>query len=216
MTKEEIYARINLADLRETADEAAILALCDKAAKAGVASVCVAPQWVKTAKAHLGDKLSVTTLFGAPDGDMTTEEVAGIAKKAAEDGASEVIYTLNKQWFANKQYNDIINGFLAVRNAAGYGVKLEMNIESDGGSAGMTMEEKEIAVRMIGVATGDMVITTAAADGKPASLAEVDLLYHRVCAATRVEAGGTVATLAEAEALLNKGALRLLTAALPE
>jgi len=86
---------------KETSQD--IVDLCINADKLGVKSVCVYPQWVKTAKlalSSLGSNVLVCTVISFPKGDNTTEDKLIETGIALNDGADEIDMVID--------YNSII------------------------------------------------------------------------------------------------------------
>ena len=72
-----------------TSDE--IRKLCDQAIKYNCASVCIPPCHVAGARRYVGDKLTICTVIGFPNGYMTTAAKAYEAADAVRNGAEEKI-----------------------------------------------------------------------------------------------------------------------------
>ena len=68
MEKQEILKRLDHTLLQQTAVWEQIKALCDEGMEYGTASVCIPPSFVKRAKDYVGDRLSVCTVIGFPNG----------------------------------------------------------------------------------------------------------------------------------------------------
>ena len=69
--------------LKQTATWDQIKALCDEAMEFGTASVCIPPCYVKQAHDYVQGKLTICTVVGFPNGNMTTnakefDEPAGL------------------------------------------------------------------------------------------------------------------------------------------
>lgn len=67
-----------------------VLALCDEAREHGFASVCVNPAWVPLCAKRLRAEVAVCTVIGFPLGASSSAVKAEEARRAVEDGASEV------------------------------------------------------------------------------------------------------------------------------
>lgn len=99
----QIISLIDLTLLNETATEADIAALCDKAAhiatikgtNSPVAAVCLYPEFVKFAKTKLSAatntaNINVCTVVNFPSGQEKFDDVAKVIKQALIDGADEI------------------------------------------------------------------------------------------------------------------------------
>ncbi len=84
---------LDLTNLNDECDSAAIAALCAKAQTphGNVASVCILPRFVAEAKDLLeGTGIKIATVVNFPDGGEDTRAVEAATKKALEDGADEI------------------------------------------------------------------------------------------------------------------------------
>ena len=64
--------------------------LCDKAAKFGVASVCIPPTYVKDAADYLAGRVACCTTVGFPNGNSTTDVKCYETENAVQNGADEI------------------------------------------------------------------------------------------------------------------------------
>ena len=82
--------------LSASASESDILKLCEEAIKYNFYSVCVNSCYVPIAKQALGrSNVKICTVVGFPLGAMSTEAKVYEAKKAIEQGASEIDMVIN-------------------------------------------------------------------------------------------------------------------------
>ena len=72
MTAEKIASHIDHTLLKAFCSWKEIQALCDEAVKYNTASVCIPPSYVKECADYCGDKLSICTVIGFPNGYNTT------------------------------------------------------------------------------------------------------------------------------------------------
>lgn len=85
-----LAASIDHTLLKPDATRDAVLALCDEALEHGFASVCVNPTWVPLCAKRLRGRIAVCTVIGFPLGANTSAVKAEEARRAVEDGATEV------------------------------------------------------------------------------------------------------------------------------
>ena len=82
---------LDLTDLGADATAAAASALCDRAAAAGVAAVCVWPQFVELCVARLaGSGVKVATVVNFPAGTDPADMAAAVTAAAVAAGADEI------------------------------------------------------------------------------------------------------------------------------
>ncbi|WP_306260344.1 deoxyribose-phosphate aldolase [Pararhizobium sp. IMCC21322] len=84
---------LDLTNLNDDCDSAAIAALCAKAQTphGNVAAVCIYPRFVAEAKDHLsGTGIKVVTVVNFPDGGEDTVAVEAATRQALADGADEI------------------------------------------------------------------------------------------------------------------------------
>lgn len=94
MTPERARLAIGLLDLTDLSDDAtedAARQLCERAAAAGVAAVCVWPRFVPTCVARLaGSGVRVATVVNFPTGIEPADDVAAMTATARAAGADEI------------------------------------------------------------------------------------------------------------------------------
>jgi deoxyribose-phosphate aldolase len=93
---------LDLTDLGDAPTDADIDVLCQRAAAARVAAVCVWPQFVTRCKGALGDgPVHIATVVNFPSGDEPADTVAGQTAGALADGADEIDVVLPyRAWLA--------------------------------------------------------------------------------------------------------------------
>ncbi len=86
-----ILPLVDLTALNDDDTEAGILALCDRAMAAGVAAVCVYPQFVPAARARLGtDRVQLATVINFPAGGDDIQAAVEATRQAIAAGADEI------------------------------------------------------------------------------------------------------------------------------
>jgi deoxyribose-phosphate aldolase len=130
MTREETVRRaVELVDLTSLNDDDTperIDALCERAAAAGVAAVCVYPQFVRQAKRH---GVRVATVANFPAGSAGPEAVAREANAAVDDGADEVDVVLPYERYAAGDREAALEVVRAARDASA-GAVLKVILET--------------------------------------------------------------------------------------
>jgi deoxyribose-phosphate aldolase len=87
---------IDHTNISPEASENEIKGTCQEAKEWGFRGVCVNPQWIKVASQELnGSKIKLTALIDPPMGQSSHQQRLELAKKAKEDGASEVDIVIN-------------------------------------------------------------------------------------------------------------------------
>ena len=95
MELSKILAACDHTLLAQTATWADIKAICDDGMKYHTASVCIPASFVKQAKEYVGDKLTICTVIGFPNGYDTTASKCFMAADAVDNGAGEVDMVIN-------------------------------------------------------------------------------------------------------------------------
>ena len=108
MDNKKILTYVDHTLLNQTATWNEIKELCDDAIKFNVASVCIPPCYVKSAKEYVGNKMKICTVIGFPNGYNTTEVKCYETKDAINNGADEIDMVINIGYLKDKRY-DLIN-----------------------------------------------------------------------------------------------------------
>ena len=138
MTREEILSHVDHTLLKPEATWPQIQVICDEAVENHTASICINTCYVRQAVEYLAGRIPVCCVVGFPLGAMDTESKAFEAKKAIENGASEVDMVINIGRLKNKEYDAVREDIRAVKQAVGDKV-LKVIIET----CLLTDEEKE-------------------------------------------------------------------------
>ena len=82
---------VDLTNLTDDCDEAAVVSLCERARRFGTAAVCVWPDFVASAVAALaGSDVEIATVVNFPSGNERIFSVVGQTERALADGATEI------------------------------------------------------------------------------------------------------------------------------
>jgi deoxyribose-phosphate aldolase len=100
-TAQRAIALIDLTNLTDHCTPADVAELCERARRHGTAAVCIWPDFVAHAVAHLtGTGVNVATVVNFPSGDERAFAVGVVTERALADGADEVDVVLPFRAFA--------------------------------------------------------------------------------------------------------------------
>jgi len=193
--------------LAQNATKEQIKNLCDEANKYEFCSVCVNSSYASLAKEFLGrSEVKVCSVVGFPLGAMSTEAKAYEAKKAIEDGASEIDMVINVGFLKSNDFESVQQDIANLR-ATCKGVVLKVIFET------ALLEEDEIRKvceisKEVGV---DFVKTSTGFSTRGASLEDVRIMKEVVGDSVDIKASGGVRSYETAIEMINAGASRLGT-----
>jgi deoxyribose-phosphate aldolase len=127
-----IYPLIDLTRLEDDVDNNTIIKLCERAnSKYGnVASVCVYPRFIKTARNVLrGTPVKITTVVNFPHGTSTGDEISRSINEACADGADEIDTVMDYNSLRDGKHEIVWERLLAAREAS-KGLALKIILES--------------------------------------------------------------------------------------
>ena len=206
MTREEILSHVDHTLLKPEATWPQIQVICDEAVENHTASICINTCYVKQAVEYLAGRIPVCCVVGFPLGAMDTESKAFEAKKAIENGASEVDMVINIGRLKNKEYDAVREDIRAVKQAVGDKV-LKVIIET----CLLTDEEKEKMCDIVCEAGADYIKTSTGFSTAGATFHDVELFAAHVAPHVKIKAAGGISSIEDAEKFLNLGASRLGT-----
>ncbi len=183
-----------------------IRALCDQAIRYHCASVCIPPCHVAGAKRYVGDRLTLCTVIGFPNGYMTTAAKAFEAADAVKNGADEIDMVINLSMVKDGCWADVANDIRAVREAT-RGKILKVIIEC----CLLTEEEKVHLCKTVADCGADFIKTSTGFSRGGATREDVKLLREHSPKLLKVKAAGGIASLQDAEDFIALGADRLGT-----
>jgi deoxyribose-phosphate aldolase len=197
--------------LRPDARALEIDQLCSEALEHRFAAVCVNGAWVsRCAKTLAGSGVAVCTVVGFPLGAMAFEAKAFEARRAIEDGATEIDMVMNigalksgEDEFVRHEIVELVQ--LCHRQGAKLKVILETALLSDA--------EKVVACECARAAGADFVKTSTGFSKGGATVGDVALIRRTVGPTMGIKASGGVRDEPFARALLAAGATRLGTSA---
>ena len=181
MELSEILAACDHTLLAQTATWADIRAICDDGMKYHTASVCIPASFVKQAKDYVGDKLTICTVIGFPNGYDTT---------AAKEG----------------KWDEITSEIAAIKKAC-KGRLLKVIIET----CLLTDEEKIALCKCVSDSGADYIKTSTGFSTAGATFHDVELFAKHVAPHVKIKAAGGISSLEDAEKFMELGASRLGT-----
>ena len=192
--------------LKQTATWDQIKALCDEAMEFGTASVCIPPCYVKQAHDYVQGKLTICTVVGFPNGNMTTNAKEFETLEALANGAEEIDMVINIGMFRAGNTDYVANEIRRLKEACGRRI-LKVIIET----CLLTEEEKKTMCRIVTDCGADFIKTSTGFSTGGATPEDIKLFAENVGPNVRIKAAGGIATLEDAENFVKLGATRLGT-----
>ena len=192
--------------LKQTATWDQIKALCDEAMEFGTASVCIPPCYVKQAHDYVQGKLTICTVVGFPNGNMTTNAKEFETLEALANGAEEIDMVINIGMLRAGNTDYVANEIRRLKEACGRRI-LKVIIET----CLLTEEEKKTMCRIVTDCDADFIKTSTGFSTGGATPEDIKLFAENVGPNVRIKAAGGIATLEDAENFVKLGATRLGT-----
>lgn len=203
----EINKYVDHTLLKAVAQKKDIKKLCDEAKEYNFYSVCVNGAYVSYAFNELKNSdVKVAAVVGFPLGAMSKDAKVFEAKKAIEDGASEIDMVINVGALKDKEYEYVRDEIKEIKEAIGSNV-LKVIIET----CYLTEEEKVKACELSLEAKADFVKTSTGFGTGGATFSDVELMKKIVGNNAEVKASGGVKDLETAKKYIELGATRLGT-----
>ena len=199
----KINQYIDHTNLKADASIEDIKTLVDEAIANEFYSVCVNSSNVKLIKDYNKD-VKIAAVVGFPLGAMAKEAKVFEAKKAIEDGASEIDMVINIGRLKDKEYDYVESEIREIKEAIGENI-LKVIIET----CLLTDEEKVKACKLSVAAGADFVKTSTGFSTGGATVTDVELMADTVSGRAKVKASGGIHTREEALALIDAGASRI-------
>ena len=206
MELSEILAACDHTLLAQTATWADIRAICDDGMKYHTASVCIPASFVKQAKEYVGDKLTICTVIGFPNGYDTTAAKCFEAEDAVKNGADEIDMVINIGWAKEGKWDEITSEIAAIKKAC-KGRLLKVIIET----CLLTDEEKIALCKCVSDSGADYIKTSTGFSTAGATFHDVELFAKHVAPHVKIKAAGGISSLEDAEKFMELGASRLGT-----
>lgn len=206
MEVENILKIVDHTLLLQTSTWEEIKQICDDAMKYGTASVCIPPCYVKQAAEYMGDKMTVCTVIGFPNGNCTTVTKVFETKDAIANGAKEIDMVINVGQLKAKNYDYVLNEIKEIKAACGDKI-LKVIIET----CLLTDEEKIKMCEIVTESGADFIKTSTGFSTAGATFDDVELFAKHVGKNVKIKAAGGISSLADAEKFMELGAERLGT-----
>ena len=206
MEVENILKIVDHTLLLQTSTWEEIKQICDDAMKYGTASVCIPPCYVKQAAEYMGDKMTVCTVIGFPNGNCTTATKVFETKDAIANGAKEIDMVINVGQLKAKNYDYVLNEIKEIKAACGDKI-LKVIIET----CLLTNEEKIKMCEIVTESGADFIKTSTGFSTAGATFDDVELFAKHVGKNVKIKAAGGISSLADAEKFMELGAERLGT-----
>ena len=183
-----------------------IKALCDDAIKYQTASVCIPPCYVKMASEYLQGEITVCTVIGFPNGNMTTKTKVFETKDAIENGADEIDMVINIGMLKAGEYDYVLNEIKEIKLACKDKI-LKVIIET----CLLTDEEKIKMCEIVTNSGADFIKTSTGFSTAGATFADVELFEKHVGKDVKIKAAGGISSIDDAKKFMELGAQRLGT-----
>ena len=206
MELSEILSKCDHTLLSQTATWAEIKAICDDGMKYHTASVCIPASYVRQAKEYVGDKLTICTVIGFPNGYDTTAAKCFMATDAVDNGADEVDMVINLGWVKDGKFDAVEQEITAIKKAC-KGKLLKVIIET----CLLTDEEKVEMCHVVTRSGADYIKTSTGFSKAGATFHDVELFAANVGPNVKIKAAGGISSLEDAEKFIALGASRLGT-----
>lgn len=206
MEKRDILAKVDHTLLGVDCTWQQIKTVLDDAIEYKVASACIPASFVKRAKEYVGDKLSICTVIGFPNGYSTTETKIFEAKDAVLNGANEIDMVINIGDLKDKRYSNIQLEISMIKAAIGDKI-LKVIIET----CLLTDEEKIKMCHIVTEAGADYIKTSTGFSTSGATFEDVALFAKHIGYNVKIKAAGGITSLEDAEKFIELGASRLGT-----
>jgi deoxyribose-phosphate aldolase len=206
MELNEILCHVDHTLLKQEATWEQIRAICDDGIKFNTASVCIPPSYVRECAAYCGDKLSICTVIGFPNGYNTTACKVFETADAVKNGAAEIDMVINIGWLKDKRYDLILNEIKEIKKACD-GKILKVIIET----CLLSDDEKKEMCRIVTEAGADFIKTSTGFSTGCATFDDIKLFSENIGEGVKMKAAGGIASLDDAEKFLSLGAERLGT-----
>ncbi len=209
MDRNEILKYVDHTLLTQTATWEEIRQILDDGMKYHTASACIPAAYVKQAAEYTAGRLPVCTVIGFPNGYSTTETKIFEARDAIANGAEEIDMVINIGHVKDRRYQEVEEEIRRIHEACD-GKILKVIIET----CLLTEEEK---IRMCEIVTGagaEYIKTSTGFSTAGATPEDVALMKAHVGKGVKIKAAGGIASFADAEEMIRRGAERLGTSRL--
>ena len=191
--------------LKATATKEDVKKLCDEAKEYGFYSVCVNGANVEYAFNQVKDSdVKVAAVVGFPLGAMATDVKVFEAKKAIEDGASEIDMVINLGDVKQGDFEAVTNEIAALKEACGDKI-LKVIIET----CYLTDSEKVALCKCITNGGADYIKTSTGFGSGGASLEDIRLFKKHIGPNVQIKAAGGIRSITDMKAYIAEGCSRI-------
>ena len=206
MNPKELCSMVDHTLLKQTATWEEIQKLCDEAIAYGTASVCIPPCYVAKAHQYVQGRMTICTVVGFPNGNMTPAAKEFETREALANGAEEIDMVINIGMLKAGDLSYVADEIRRLKAAVGEKV-LKVIIET----CLLTDEEKEKMCDIVCEAGADYIKTSTGFSTAGATFHDVELMVKGVHGRCKVKAAGGISTVEDMEKFLALGADRLGT-----
>ncbi len=206
MENKDILKMVDHTLLLQTATWDEIKQICDDAMRYNTASVCIPPCYVKQAGEYMGDRMTVCTVIGFPNGNCTTATKVFETKDAIANGAAEIDMVINIGQLKAGNYDYILNEIKEIKAACGDKI-LKVIIET----CLLSQEEKIKMCEIVTDSGADFIKTSTGFSTGGATFEDVSLFAEHVGCNVKIKAAGGISSLDDAQKFIELGAKRLGT-----
>ncbi|MBR5411324.1 MAG: deoxyribose-phosphate aldolase [Clostridia bacterium] len=206
MDIQEILSKVDHTLLAPAATWDEIRAICEDGVRFGTASVCIPASFVRQAKETFGDKLTVCTVIGFPNGYSTTPVKCFETADAVANGADEIDMVINIGWLKDRRYDDILREINAIKVACA-GKLLKVIIET----CLLTDDEKIKMCEIVNESNADYIKTSTGFSKGGATKHDIELFAAHMKNGKLIKAAGGISSVEDAEDFIKLGASRLGT-----
>ena len=206
MNPRELCSMVDHTLLKQTATWEEIRDLVDEAIAYGTASVCIPPCYVAAAHEYAGDRMTICTVVGFPNGNMTPASKEFETREAIANGAEEIDMVINIGMLKAGEVEYVADEIRRLKAAVGDRV-LKVIIET----CLLTEAEKITMCRVVTDAGADFIKTSTGFSTGGATFEDIALFKKHVGPGVRIKAAGGISSLEDAERFVALGATRLGT-----
>lgn len=206
MENKDILKMVDHTLLLQTATWNEIKQICDDAMRYNTASVCIPPCYVKQANEYMGDRMTVCTVIGFPNGNCTTATKVFETKDAIANGAAEIDMVINIGQLKAGNYDYVLNEIKEIKAACSDKI-LKVIIET----CLLSQEEKIKMCEIVTDSGADFIKTSTGFSTGGATFEDVSLFAEHVGCNVKIKAAGGISSLDDAQKFIELGAKRLGT-----
>ena len=206
MNRKEIFSIVDHTLLKQTATFEQIRQLCDEAIEFGAASVCIPPCYVKQACEYVQGRMTICTVIGFPNGNMTTAAKVFETKDAIANGATEIDMVINIGELKAGHTDYVLDEIRQIKEATG-DLVLKVIIET----CLLTDEEKITMCDLVTRSGADFIKTSTGFSTAGATFDDIALFKAHVGPGVKIKAAGGISSFEDAEKFIALGANRLGT-----